>query len=726
MLILGSGALYSALAFVLLSIACLILATRSLKKQDTLSKRTQKEDSNKLPLLQSIGFIGVWASALALTLGCLVIIIGLLGNDNSIAYVVSHRSNAQSDLALLYKISGLWAGREGSLLFWAWLIALFNSLVALKAWKRASRAVALASRDDENACNATTRTAALDCVALVVAQLVLLVFVFMLCFDDTSKPFVALAPHFLDAAGNLIGAAGSWSMNALLEHWAMAIHPPTLFIGYAGMTIPFAYAVAALVVDDSSKTWVERASRYALVSWLFLGAGIGLGAIWAYVVLGWGGYWGWDPVENASLLSWVIGVGLIHSMTLYKQRGIFKRWTIMLACLTFAFVILGTFITRSGIVQSVHAFSENQVSLVFFGLLIIVPLMAGAVGLVLRRKSFADAVDGSDEAENIMSKDVAYYLNNVIMIVCTVFLAYMTISSSLPSWMPFGGQALGASAYNAIARPIGVIYCLVIALCPLLAWKKTRLKSFLRQAWLPAVFALLLFIVLCVYFVRSLLPLYMQTLALGGSAALTLQEAGPVWYYFALTLLGFLAASLLVFNSLFMLIRSIARRNTRVQTIGGSISHLAMGVLVIGLIGSSMYSLERTGYMEYDEASDTAAESFAIRDYRLNYVSNNIEASANGDDVFYSLTFDLEKDGEFLGQVSPMVQLVKSTNQQQLHAAVMSLPTEDLFVVYRGTNDEGAFSLDVRVNPLISFVWLGFGLLMVGTAIAALGRRKKP
>ena len=165
-------------------------------------------------------------------------------------------------------------------------------------------------------------------------------------------------------------------------------------MGYAGLTIPFAYAIAALIVNDPSREWVVRIQRYALFSWLFLGIGIGLGAVWAYVVLGWGGYWGWDAVENASLLSWLVGVALIHSFTVYRQRGAFKRWSVMCACITFAFVIVGTFISRSGLVQSVHAFEGDPVSLVLFGALIVVALLAGVVGLVVRWKSFGPVADG--------------------------------------------------------------------------------------------------------------------------------------------------------------------------------------------------------------------------------------------------------------------------------------------------------------------------------------------
>lgn len=729
---LGVVSLGASLVAALVSVLCFFLASRKAKLQSG-AKKKDASGLTGVSKWQLVGSLCVWATTLLLTICCGIIVAALLGGDNSIAYVAEHRSNSSSDLALLFKISGLWAGREGSLLLWAWLISVFSAVATVKAWRSASRlssgaqesSVTSSSKQGVSSSKQTTaKTIALDCAALAVAQLTLLAFIAILTFDSSSFPFLALAGDHMDASGALTGNASLLGMNVLLEHWAMAIHPPTLFVGYAGMTIPFAYAMAALIVNDPSKAWVDRSSRYVLVSWLFLGVGIGLGAVWAYVVLGWGGYWGWDPVENASLLSWIIGVALIHSMTIYKQRGSFKRWTVLLACLAFAFVIVGTFITRSGIVESVHAFETNLVSTVLFGLLIALPILAGIIGLVVRRKTFVDGTTEATEAESIMSKDVAYYLNNVILVVCTIFLTYMTISSALPTWLPFGGQALTATAYNAIARPVGILYCLIIAVGPLLSWRKTSFKDFFRQAWLPALLALLAFAALCFYFATTLLPIYMSTLAQGGTTAQTLMEAGPFWYYFLLTLLGFLAASLLFFNALVMLVRAIAKRNLRVQTIGGFVAHMAIGLILIGLIGSSMYVYERSGYMPYDEEAGVATDTFVAKNYTLNFVSSSIEQADNGDDVLYSVTFDVERNGEQAGQITPSVQLVQSTQQQMLHAAVLSLPTEDLFVVYNGVNSEGAFSLNVRINPLISFVWIGFGLLIVGGAIAAFGRRR--
>ena len=639
--------------------------------------------------------------------------------DTSIQYVVQNHSDASGELGWLYKLSGLWGGREGSLLFWAWLISVFNAVVAIRSMKKMER---------------------LDNMALFVSQIVLAAFTGVLLFSDTNMPFTALPAMYFDSTGALTNGAQIWGMNALLEHWAMAIHPPTLFIGYAGLTIPFAYAIAALIVNDPSKAWVERSSRYAIFSWLFLGIGIGLGAVWAYVVLGWGGYWGWDPVENASLLSWLVGVALIHSFTVYRQRGAFKRWSVMCTCLTFAFVIVGTFITRSGLVQSVHAFEGDNVSLVLFLALIILSVVAGIVGLAIRWKSFGPAKGGEDSIENMISKDAAYYFNNVIMVIFAFLLAYMTVSSALPSWLPFGGQSLSAGTYNAIARPLGILYCLILAVCPLLSWGKTEGKQFWKRARVPGICALVLFIGLMVYFVTYLLPSYNDMVAAGGSTASSVTDYGPSWYYNGLAVVGFIVASLLFFNSLFMLgrgLRAYKKKHGKnvfaslfgmfkdhAATYGGFVAHISMALILVGLIGSSMYVTEKVEYLTYDPEIDGTTEDFVIQDFTLKYTGNSIEELENGTDVLYTLEFDVYKGDDYVGHVNPSVQLVTSTQQQKLLASVISYPEEDLFVVYRGVNTDGDYALDVRVNPCISLVWVGFGLMMVGILIALIGKRR--
>ncbi len=689
------------------------------------------------------GCVAAILSFAALFICCGILVFCFLIGDVSIEYVLTNRSNADGVMGILYRISGLWAGREGSLLFWAWLISAFNLVVAVRAMRK----------DD-----------AMDYMALFISQLVLAAFVGVLLFSEDNMPFTTTPESYFDSDGNLISAASALGMNSLLEHWAQAIHPPTLFIGYAGLTIPFAYAIAALIVNDASTKWVMRANRFAMFSWLFLGIGIGLGSIWAYVVLGWGGYWGWDPVENASLFSWLVGLALVHSFTVYRQRGAFKRWSVMCGCLAFSFAVVGTFITRSGIVESVHAFEGDPVSLYLFGALIIVSILMGIVGLVIRWKSFGQG----DVIVSLASRDAAYYFNNVIMIVFTLLLLYLTVSSALPEFLPFGGQSLSSGTYNAIARPLGIVYCLLIAVCPLFAWGKTNPRAFFKQAKIPAACSLVLFVVLMVYFVTTLYPSYANILVSGAaeggyegssvfgahayllentssvdSDALGLAQEGPVLYYNGLAVVGFAVASLLFFNTLFMIGRTV-RAHAKATgknpvgaffgllvknsaRFGGYIAHFAMSIILIGLIGSAMYVTEVAQYVDYDSDTDTA-DTLVVDDYELRFTGSSVEAINDGSDYLYQVDFDVYDvdSGEYIGHVSPSIQLDASTQQTKLNASVLHFATEDLFVVYNGVNSEGtALSMDVRVNPLITFVWVGFGLMMVGTAIAMLGRRKE-
>lgn len=686
----------------LIAFAATVISAVCLLAGQVLRRRHHEEGG--LTLAQC-GQVATILGCVALTFCCAVLVFCFMVGDVSITYVVEYQSDATGGLAWLYRLSGLWAGQEGSLLFWAWLISVFDTVVALRNWR--------AQRE-------------LDSMALFVAQIVLAAFVGLLLFSEDNIPFVTIDDAYIDDDGALTGGATAWGMNSLLEHWAMAIHPPTLFIGYAGLTIPFAYAIAALVVNDPSDLWVRRASGYAVFSWLFLTLGIGLGAIWAYVVLGWGGYWGWDPVENASLLPWLACVVLVHSFTAYRQRGVFKRWSVFAACLSFSFVILGTFITRSGIVESVHAFAGDTVSLVLFLALIVLSLLAGAVGLLIRWKSFASAE--SDELEALPGRYVSCYVNNLFMVIVAVLLAYLTVASALPEPLPLAGMSVSTATYEAIARPLGVIYLFLASVCPLLSWAAKEPKgAFWKRARAPAVCALVLFALLLVVFFLYLKPAYEAIIAAGGSEAEELLEYGPSWYYYGLTIAAFLVASLLFFNSLFIAARALkpgfVGLRKRLSSLGGGISHLALAVLLVGLVGSSMYVTDQTTYLTYDEDTGTAAEEISIREYTLVYDDADVSMSDNYDDVIYAVNFDVYKDGELLDKVSPSITMTSSTLQTTTNAAVVSLPWEDLFVVFQGMTEDDAMSMEVRVNPLVSFVWAGIVLLAVGMALALFAAR---
>ncbi len=693
----GLIALLVAFSAVAISIATLVIG-HVLKKREAAS------------MLSWAGRLAAIISCACLTVACAVMVYCFLVGDCGIQYVLDNHVLETGLLGTLYRISGLWAGRAGSLMFWAWLISLFASLVAIRRMDK---------------------TQPMDNMAVLIMQLVLVAFIGVMLFSESNMPFTVTDSQYYDEDGKLNEIASMLGMNTLLQHWAMAIHPPMLFLGYAGLTVPFAYAISACIVNDSSKEWVLRCERFAVAAWMFLTVGIGLGAVWAYVVLGWGGYWGWDPVENASLLPWLVAAALIHSFTVYKSRGMFKRWAVMCACLSFCFCIVGTFITRSGLVQSVHAFAGDNVSLMLFGTLIVVSALMGIVACIVRRKSFASD-ENAPQGESMFSKDGFFFVNNVVMILMAFVLCYLTVAQALPDWLPYGGSSVASASYDAIARPIGAVYLLMMALCPLLGWYGTNPKRFFKKALIPGICALLLFVLLAVYWGMVLVPSYDAMVAAGGSNAMGLLEQGPSAYYNGLALFCFLVASLLIFNSGCQLV-GVAKTSAKrthyargmLSRLGSCVSHLAMGFILIGMVGSSMYVTEVSGYMPYDQNSDSSSARFAIGDYELEYRSADAAMNSAHTNVIYTLNLEVYKNGNDMGQVSPTITLVGATQQQQMGAGVISLPQEDLFVVYQGVNPDGdGIHLDVRINPLISIMWLGFGLLVLGMVLCVLGRRR--
>ena len=281
---------------------------------------------------------------------------------------------------------------------------------------------------------------------------------------------------------------------------------------------------------------------------------------------------------------------------------------------------------------------------------------------------------------------------------------------------------------------------MILAVCPLLSWGKTEGKQFWKRARVPGICALVLFAILMAYFLMYLLPSYDAMVAAGGSTAASVTDYGPSWYYNGMAVVGFIVASLLFFNSLFMLgrgLRAYKKKHGKnvfaslfgmfkdhAATYGGFVAHISMAIILVGLIGSSMYVTEKVEYLEYDPETGGTNDEFVIQDFTLKYTGNSIDELENGTDILYTLEFDVYKGEEFVGHVAPSVQLVSTTQQQKLLASVIGFPTEDLFVVYRGVNTDGDFALDVRVNPCISLVWVGFGLMMVGILIALIGKRK--
>lgn len=663
--------------------------------------------------LADYGMALVYVSFALLTACVAIILFCMLTENYSLAYVVSNYPATDSPLQPLFRVSAVWAGRQGSLLLWTWLISAF---VAAQAFRRRR------ARED------------LTLTALGVAQIVVALFIATLAFSVSNNPFVATAPEYLNPDGTLVSKIGG--MNPLLMHWAMILHPPATFIGYASMTMPFAYAMAALITGDLSARWVELCDRVAVFGFIFLSIGMGLGAVWAYVVLGWGGFWAWDAVENASLMSWLTCVAMIHSFTMYRKHGIFRRWSMFAATITFIFVVLGTFITRSGLVQSVHAFAEDPVSTYFFLGIMVASGLAFLLGVVYRHGEIGG---DDDQIESMVSKNGSYYLTNIIMLMAGILVAYLTVSSALPSWMPLGGTVVAAGAYNAVARPVAVAVVLLMAVCPLLGWRKTQGPVFWRHMRTPLMVAAAIFIAELAYFVLKLVPTYFAVIGDGGSAAQALAEQGPAVYYFALTLVALASAALLLGTSGYLLVHGVrARIKNRGESApgatfnlfrrspaqaGGYLCHLGIAIAVVGLVGSMMYVREATV-----DLKGGAGESVQVGDYVLTFTGSDRHADSQDNEVM-RVELEVTSAGDpdrSLGHISPSMKVSAATGQSTLDASVLTFPTEDLFVAFQGMNADGTLSLNVKINPLILLTWLGGAVSTLGIALAFAPRRATP
>ncbi|MCL2655367.1 MAG: cytochrome c biogenesis protein CcsA [Coriobacteriia bacterium] len=673
------------------------------------------------------GYYATFLSLLLLTVSVVVIVVGFMTKNFTMAYVAQNHPSGDSSLMWLYNISGLWTGREGSLLLWAWIITLFTGFMALKG----------APKNDD-----------LSAMALMVLNLIVVFFgAFMLLartIDPVTHavtlytPFTATPANYL-VNGQLVGMASGWGMNPLLQHWAMILHPPTLFIGYAGLSVPLAYALGALIVNDGSDRWVRACDRTTIFAWLFLTIGIGLGAIWAYVVLGWGGFWGWDPVENGSILPWFVGVALIHSFTMYRRKGNFKVWTVILTGVTFVMVIMGTWITRSGLIRSVHQFADSIDKPVTYayGALMIVALLAVIIGALYRRDSFRNTSD----FESLTSKEAGYYFNNLFMLISSVVILGLTTAPALIK------TTYSTTTFETAAHYMGIIYIAIMAICPLLKWGKTGGKALWDHIKLPLLVTIVPFGLLMWNWISKLRPVYSYMVAQGNDLSLNFTAYGARWLYDATSVIGFLLASFLIVNTLFVFIDGARARSkatgdgfgkslgsiiTKARTqSGGMIVHIAVAIIVIGLVGAVMYVREVKTTI-----SAKSGTTLEIADYTLTLKSVGQTKASNGD-TLDSAVFGLKKGGRDLGEVSPSYTTRATTQQTSPHAVIKSEVLQDLFIALdphdhtgdttgqTAAEDTTTLVMDVRVNPLISFIWAGVVLMMVGTVLADWPKKKR-
>ncbi len=612
---------------------------------------------------------------ITISLSSSVLLAAFIAKDFSFEYVANHSS---ADMALVYRISAFWAGHEGSLLLWLWMTATIAAIIAYRKQKQPD----------------------------IMSTYVLLVinavqFFFLAVLVLAADPFKA-APPF---------AAAGRGINPLLLHWAMILHPPTVFLGNAGLTVPFAYAIAALLAKKADATWVHLCRRWTIFAWLFVTIGIFLGALWAYVVLGWGGYWGWDPVENASLLPWLTGTALLHSFTAYRHRGSFKSWSIGLAIISFWLTIVATFITRSGLIQSVHAFQRNLVFTGIFGFFMAL-IIFGGFGLLYSRRKLFEADEGF---ESILSREFTYYLSNLILVISAAIVLIATI---LPS---FTGLRMGPEFYNRLAPPIGLVYILILTLCPLLNWRRTEAGKLVQKITIPTGAAVIAAVPLFFYWRNQELVL---------KAADSARRPAVLGY------IGWLIAIFSLAAVIQLIITTARRRAERMEagffsgllhifryspgTGGGFLTHLGVAIIVIGLIGSTMFVLNVK-----NRVNNAPGSFFEAGDLALSFRRVDVGSAPNRE--LYGAIFDIYKRGgqQYVATIKPRVVFYQLQNQSTREVDIRYELFRDIFVIFEGVDSNNKLVMSTFINPLISWVWVGSLIVVLGSIIALLPVRKE-
>ncbi len=607
------------------------------------------------------------ASFVVISCAAFALIWAAFTNDFSVDYILHHTNRA---LHPMYKFSSLWSGQEGSLLLWAWLLSGYGFVLRLRH-----------KVDITLSAYASTILAGIQ-----IFFLLLLVFA---------------APPFAIVAG--VPPADGFGLNPLLQYPEMAIHPPMLYLGYVGFSVPFAFALGALMMRYPGEKWIHITRRWTMVTWLFLTVGIMLGMHWAYAVLGWGGYWGWDPVENASLMPWLAGTAFLHSVMMQEKRGMMKVWNVWLIFATFMLTILGTLLTRSGLVSSVHAFAQSSIGNWFTSFLLIV--FAICLFTFFRQK---DHLKSENRLESLVSRESSFLFNNLILLASCFTVLWGTLFPVLSEYVQGSKVTMGPPFYNRVMVPIGLGLILLTGVGPLLAWRSTSLRALRRNFIMPCSAILLTAGVLMA---TGLHPWAEDdpTSSIYALVCLSL-SAGVIVAIAAEFLRGANVVRTQTHRNLLSSAILLTRRNTR--RYGGYIIHFGIVVLFIGLAGSA-FNQSREMEMGF-------GDSLSIGSWKIVCQSYTQDSNANYDTDYALL--DLYHGSKLVTRLSPERRVYfPETDHAQASTvvAIHSTLARDLYVVFEGRNQQtDKPTIKVFLNPLVNWIWIGVGIVIFGTAVA--------
>jgi cytochrome c-type biogenesis protein CcmF len=596
----------------------------------------------------------------------------LFFSDNfSVAYVVAHSNR---DLATFYKIAALWSGQEGSLLFWSFLLAIYVFSVLLTYRNKNGELMPY--------------------VGVVMAS----VQIFFLTLNNfVASPFKVLGTPAANGTFDLVARADGNGLTPLLQYPEMVIHPPNLYSGYTGFTIPFAFAMAALLARYPGEKWIHLTRKWTMIAWCFQTSGILLGAHWAYAVLGWGGYWGWDPVENASLLPWLTGTAFLHSVIMQEKRGMMKVWNVWLVFITFMLCILGTMLTRSGVVSSVHAFAQSSIGTWFVGFLAIIFLVC-VTAYVYNR----DYLKSENQLDSVVSRESSFLFNNLVLLVSCVAILSGTLFPVFSEWISGSRISVGAPFFNKVNIPIGLLLLFLTGVGPLLAWRKTSLDSLKRNFGWPATAGLLAGAVAFALGIREFYALVCLILCVFVASTIGME------FYRGARVIRARSGASLVASAV-----DLTMRNTR--RYGGYIVHVGMVLIFMGLAGAAF---NRDAQKEMHLGS-----TLQIGQYKLLLQSYDQKPEKNY--TAERMIVEVLQNDKPLMMLFPERRFFQTSEQSGTMVAIYSTLREDLYVVYAGQNPETQLPVvHAYLNPLVKFIWLGGAVVVLGTLVALLPNRR--
>jgi cytochrome c-type biogenesis protein CcmF len=601
----------------------------------------------------------VYATWVLLTTASIVLIVALIQGDFRLAYVAGHSNKAMSGI---YKFTAWWGGQEGSLLFWSWILSTYSAVIVF-----------------------TNRRKFRDMMPLVVAIMMTTLAFFIGMITFVASPFKVLI-----AGGGIISAPDGNGLSPLLQWWTMAIHPPFLYLGYVGFTVPFAFAMASLITKQPGEAWIHTTRRWAIVTWLFQSTGILLGMGWAYTVLGWGGYWGWDPVENASLMPWITATAFLHSVMMQEKKGMMKVWNMVLVSATFLLSILGTTLTRTGLVSSVHAFAQSPVKPYFTTFLIAGTLLT-AFAIVKNLPYLKSEV----KLESVVSRESSFLFNNLILLASCFAVLWGTLFPVIMEAITGEKESIDAPYYIRVEVPIALFLIFLTGVGPLIAWRKSSVDSLKRAFRIPTIVGLVVAVVLAIAGIHQIAPLF----SFGLCAFVVASILGEFWK-------GSRAIQVKEHRALPKAAFELTWRNTR--RYGGYLVHMGIVLMFIGFTGSA-FNLHETRNLGLNQSA------------RLGHYEFKLLSVNNGETPNYAFShaaLDIYRDGNVIDQLNPEIRIYTASQQQASTIGIRRRLNEDLYVNFSGiTPDNTKAIFQVYIFPLVSWIWIGYWVLLFGTVI---------